>query len=1557
MRKSARELLSHLVTLSLALLSASSLVAQSSSVELIGTVTANQVSQGLGFNLDANQDWEWAAAAAAGATHARIQCSWSLVEQQTAPPRNAAAGTQYVQDPACAAGFVSAAKYGIHPTVVAAYGPPYHQILTVTLPGGAASGATSLNVEFQAGVGGDTLENIAFPNDYICPVNATTLAQEGAGTACSGQITGRNSYEGTLITGVKLVDSTHATLTLASAVTTALPAGSAPYIVNEILYPSAATASPTDRSVEAYSNYVNFLAEDMAARGLTGDIELWNEPPWVADPWDFRAELYDANTYPGAPGFGADFGFAANLMKRSLPAGITATWNGTSGSASGSLLSSNMKQFSGEALVEPSTTVTAESFHPYSGHYANPEDSLWISSCLQAEASAGKGGNCALPGQAGTSNLWEERLWNYQQKDIHPSYGLGGEVTETNELPPAAGMQVQQARAILRQYIGFEADGVTPIEFFKLYFAGMSDPTFGFVQEVDGSGIYTPTPSYTAISGFMSDIAPISKAPVTESSASDLPSVASYSGEYALGSAHLVGSREGATANSDAFIVWQLTACTTTATCWYNLPSPAAGPIKVNIPLGLSVTSVTNLTTRTAVTYQKSGQQISFSVADDPIEIIVDPNALDIAATTVGARPTLILSATPSTTSYGTQVVLTATLSPYLPAKSTNNEPITFALGTTVLGKSQLSSGVATFNVTSLSVGTNVLQATYAGDKNFAATEAVAVVPVAQASPNVTFAGIPSQVLNTSKLTITTTSLAPANMTPSYSVVSGPARIVSGSGQSIVVGFTGTGTVVLQAKQIASTNYAAQTVQTSFNVQAVPTLALPTIATQTYGTTPFSIAAHSSSPVAIAYSVVSGPAVVSGSTLTLTGLGTVVLQASQAENATYIAATTQTSFTVLGKSPNLTLASIASQPYSPSPIPLSATSLSPEPITYSVVSGPAVVSGSKVTLTGLGNVVLRASQIAVSTFTAGTAQLSFTVTGASPNLALPSIPNQTYGISPIQLNPSTLSPGPITYVVSGPATVSRGALNVTGIGAVTVKANQAASGNFAAAATQTSFSVAQESPKLSFSSLPGRLPYTTPIALQTTSLTTLVPRITVLSGPARIKSGTGQSFVVGFFGPGTVVLQASLGAYGNFTAQTIQITFTVTNPSAAALSFAPLGTQTYGEAPFNVLASSGTPGAITYSTVSGPASLAGSTVTLTGVGTVVLQASQSVTGSNTVQSATTSFSVLGASPNLAVASIPNQANGAAAFPVSATSSSSGAITYSVASGPASIAGNLVSVNGAGTVVIQASQVAAGNYAAATAQANFSVRSAHNSLALSGIGNQTYGASPFAITATSNSTALITYSVISGPASLSGNTVALTGVGNVVLQASQAASSSYPAATAQTAFTVLAEPATLNFTTVANTTYGSGPVLVSATSNSPGIITYAVVSGPGTLSGNTMVPTGAGSIVVQASVPATGNYGAATAQTSFMILPESPGLSFVKIPSQSVLTKTVTPSAKSLNPTTPTYKVVSGPAEITSSTNNSVTLTLLGEGAVRVRATQAASGGFTSDSCHTTFDVK
>jgi len=209
------------------------------------------------------------------------------------------------------------------------------------------------------------------------------------------------------------------------------------------------------------------------------------------------------------------------------------------------------------------------------------------------------------------------------------------------------------------------------------------------------------------------------------------------------------------------------------------------------------------------------------------------------------------------------------------------------------------------------------------------------------------------------------------------------------------------------------------------------------------------------------YSVTSGPATVSGNTVTLTGIGTVSLQATQAATTNYVAATVSTNFTVAPQAPTINFTAVPDQTFSNTPITLNATSNSPAPITYSLLSGWAILSGNTVTLQRTGVLTFQARQAATGNFAAGSAQISFNVTAAPVTLAFTAISAKVYGTSaPFKVTATSASAGAVVYAVaSGPATVSGNSVTLTGAGTVTLQATQAASGVYAAGTTTTSFNV------------------------------------------------------------------------------------------------------------------------------------------------------------------------------------------------------------------------------------------------------------------------------------------------------------------------------------------------------------------------------------------------------------------------------------------------------------------------------------------------------------------
>jgi len=104
-----------------------------------------------------------------------------------------------------------------------------------------------------------------------------------------------------------------------------------------------------------------------------------------------------------------------------------------------------------------------------------------------------------------------------------------------------------------------------------------------------------------------------------------------------------------------------------------------------------------------------SGTSAAYSVIDSPICTSI--------SLTSGANPS----------NYGNPVTLTATLSPYASGgASANGDIVTFMNGSSVLGQGTLASGVATLTTSRLPVGSDQVQADFAGTSYFAASTGAA---------------------------------------------------------------------------------------------------------------------------------------------------------------------------------------------------------------------------------------------------------------------------------------------------------------------------------------------------------------------------------------------------------------------------------------------------------------------------------------------------------------------------------------------------------------------------------------------------------------------------------------------------------------------------------------------------------------------------------------------------------------------------------------------------------------------------------------------------------------
>jgi hypothetical protein len=724
---------------------------------------------------------------------------------------------------------------------------------------------------------------------------------------------------------------------------------------------------------------------------------------------------------------------------------------------------------------------------------------------------------------------------------------------------------------------------------------------------------------------------------------------------------------------------------------------------------------------------------------------------VDGTLTVTGAPTTTTLTAPPTST-YGTSVTLTATVSA---AGVTPSGSVNFFSGTTELGTGTLNaSGVATLSTTAIPGGTDSLTASYPATGNYGtSTSAASTITVSQATQTITFAPIASRAYGSAPFAVTATSSAGTKYPVTITVQSGPATIGGGT-----VTLTGAGMVVLQASQAGDANYsAATTVTQSFQVTPAPLTVAANNATRAFGAANPTF--NGTVTGAVNGDTFTETFTTTATTTSAVGSYPIVPAVTGANLASYTVNIVNGALSVTGASTTTTLSAPGTAAYGASvalTATVTATSGTPSGVVtfYSGATalGTGTLNNGVATLTTttlpVGTDSLTASYAATGNFGASTsAASSIKITTATQTITFAPIASRAYGSAPFAVT-ATSSLGssyPVTITVqSGPAVMNGGLLTITGTGTVVLQASQAGNADYGGATATDSFQVTPA-----------------PLTVKANSAT----RIFGTANPAFTGTVTGavgsDSFSESFTTSATTT--SNVGSYPIVPAvtgaQLANYAVTIVN---GALSVTGVATTTTLTAPGNsnagasvtltatVTSASGTPGGtVTFlsgSTPIGMGTLSGGVVTLNTTalpaGSDAVTASYAASG-NFAGSASpaTIVTVKGESQTITFPAIASRAYGSAPFAVTATSSlgSSYPVTISVSSGPATISAGTVTITGVGTVVLQATQAGGGNYDPATATQSFQVTPAATATSLNAPASASYGAS-VTLTATVTSTA-------------------------------------------------------------------------------------------------------------------------------------------------------------------------------------------------------------------------
>jgi hypothetical protein len=237
---------------------------------------------------------------------------------------------------------------------------------------------------------------------------------------------------------------------------------------------------------------------------------------------------------------------------------------------------------------------------------------------------------------------------------------------------------------------------------------------------------------------------------------------------------------------------------------------------------------------------------------------------------------------------------------------------------------------------------------------------------------------------------------------------------------------------------------------------------------------------------------------------------------------------------------------------------------------------------------------------------------SLTVTAAQ-TITFNALPNVAYGVAPITLTATASSSLAVSYAVTGPASISGSTLTITGAGSVTVTASQPGDGVSYAAATPVSVAFTVTKALLTVTANNASIVHGQTLPSFSATITGFVNTDTsaVVSGAATETTTATITSPAGTYP--IAVAQGTLAA-ANYTFTFVPGTLTVTGGAAQTITFPNPGTQINGVAPITLTASSTSGLAITYAVTSGPATVSGSTLTITGTGSVTVQATQAGNG-------------------------------------------------------------------------------------------------------------------------------------------------------------------------------------------------------------------------------------------------------------------------------------------------------------------------------------------------------
>ncbi len=876
------------------------------------------------------------------------------------------------------------------------------------------------------------------------------------------------------------------------------------------------------------------------------------------------------------------------------------------------------------------------------------------------------------------------------------------------------------------------------------------------------------------------------------------------------------------------------------------------------------------------------GAPITYSLSNNNVVAITSSNTAQI----IGIGTVTITATTPSNNFYaGATASVTVTINqatpvisfisglnpkPYTainftPATATFSAPITFTSDNPTVAT------IVNNQVHLVGLGSAHITATTPNNTFYVGQTLTTTLNVLKSSPIITF------VFNFSPRDYGTANFTPATATLGAAITltsDNPAVATIVNGQVHIVA---PGIANITATTPNNTLYNGATLTTPLTVnRATPTITFAALPTKTYGDNPAGIVlstASTNSTVPITYSSDNTSVATIGgtnnNTLFIAGAGIAHITAAQTGNDFYNPVSLTNSFSVNRIDQTINFASLAAKSFGDGDFNLSATSTSGSVTYTSSNNNVATVIGNTVHIVGAGSTTITASQSGNDNYNVATpVQQTLTVNKASQTITFTALTDKAFGDAGFDFTASASSGLGVNYTSSNlnVATISGNTVTVVGVGSTTITASQNGNDNYEAAnAIQQILTVGKANQNITFNPLRPKSFGDAGFDLNASASSGLAVEYT----SSNTAVATVSSNAITIIAAGNTIISASQSGNDNYDpATSVQQTLTV-GKANQTITFNTLPGKTFGDAGFDLTSASSSGLGVSYASSNlNVATVSGNTVTIAGAGTAIITTVQD--GNDNYNAATAvqqTLNVGKANQTIVFNTLPTKTVGDANFDLSASASSGLNVTYSSSNNSvATVTGNTVTIVGAGSAIITASQLGNDNYNATSVQQTLAINKVGQTITFITLSNKFLGDANFDLNASATSGLAVSYTS-SNPAvaSVSGSTVTILSSGSTDITASQAGDAAYNAATPITrTMNVGKQNQTITFTTLPTKNLGDADFNLTATSTNASIpVTYS--------SGSTAVATiingsihimGAGTATIVASQAGNANYNAA-----------------------------------------------------------------------------------------------